>query len=81
MGRCWKAAVALVAVVALACTTVFYGVVCQLIINPPEIQFTDVSKERISWQGLGCTWEIQIQNGEMQAVSVRPWPLLRSLMR
>lgn len=80
MGHMRKAMVGLTAVIAMACSLVFVGVVYQLIANPPEIQFTKLTKECVQWHGLGCTWEIRIRDGEMEQISMRPWPLLRSLI-
>lgn len=80
MGHLQRAMVGMTAVIVLACSTVFAGVIYQLIANPPQIQFTKLTKECAQWQGLGCTWEIQIRDGEMEQISMRPWPLLRSLI-
>lgn len=80
MGYLQKVMVGLTAVIAIACSTVFAGVVYQLVVNPPEIQFIKLTKECAQWYGLGCTWEIKISDGVMEQISMRPWPLLRSLI-
>lgn len=80
MGYLNKAMVAITALICLACSAVFMGVVWHLIVDPPEIQFTRIMEDCVQWEGLGCTWEVMIQDGEMERISLRPWPLLRSLI-
>lgn len=80
MGYLQRALVALTAVITLACSGVFMGVVWKLVSDPPEVQFEMVSDACVRWEGLGCTWELLAEEGELALLSMRPWPLLRSLL-